>query len=141
MKIFGCLVIICMAAISLCAETITLRNGEVIEGRIVEETNEYIRMMNPAGYIEKYPLDDIEVAGDAAVEPVDSSLQAAKKDPVKAQIRDNLKKTETMIQDTLKQLYPEPPAKRRTSGQEPDRKMNQLQEERNRRYGEYEQEQ
>ncbi|MBD3264041.1 MAG: hypothetical protein GF375_02940 [Candidatus Omnitrophica bacterium] len=39
---------------------ILLKSGEIVEGKIVERTNEYIRVIDARGYITKYDRDIIE---------------------------------------------------------------------------------
>ncbi|MDD5070914.1 MAG: hypothetical protein PHV17_09325 [Candidatus Omnitrophica bacterium] len=45
---------------NLYAATIILKSGRHITGKIVEDTANYLRVMNQAGYIKKYSRDEIQ---------------------------------------------------------------------------------
>jgi hypothetical protein len=106
-----------LCSFSLMSETITLIDDSVVEGRVVEDTQEYIRIMDDAGFINKYLYSEIqEVAGPEEISspaPVSVSSPseggtgstAAEVDEVMGGLENNLKRTEQMIQDTLRRLY------------------------------------
>lgn len=138
------------------AEIIKLTNGQIIEAKIVEETDDYIRIMDEAGFISKYPRLEIETIGTVetpslpASQPIEAqpqpkqqvsgNAQEAVVDGVRAQLQENLKKTETMVQETLRRLY-DMPEYQATFGNDQEkgnitgkRNASRLQEERDRKY-------
>tara|TARA_B100000315_G_C14564723_1_gene582331 strand:- start:550 stop:984 length:435 start_codon:yes stop_codon:yes gene_type:complete len=121
------------------AETIVLNSGEEIQGKIVEKTDAYIRISDPSGFLTKHDSSDIkDIIDDAPVfieetEPISAAEPIS--DPVRQELSDNLKKTESMIQDTLKALYPAP--KKRSGNQEKESDKSSLQEEIDRKYKGY----
>jgi hypothetical protein len=128
---------------SIFAETIKLLDGTIAEGRVVEDTAEYIRIVDTAGYIHKYPYSDIEEVsiGEEKLEFSDTQELSENEDQspdvqvdsVMSGLEDNLKKTEHMIQDTLSRLYKLPSD---SKFQEPSRKTktDRLEEERDNKY-------
>lgn len=155
-RIVGMIAIVCCTA-SVVAETITLSNGEVIEGKIVEETGEYIRVLDEAGYIHKYQRLEIEEVTypeipsfpsqeptQSAEQPPEQSLEQTQGavDAVRAQMEENLKQTETMVQETLRRLYALPEYQntfedyKKTDADKT--RGSRLQEERDRKYRKHE---
>lgn len=144
---------------SIQADTIKLSNGKTIEARIVEETDDYIRVMDGAGFISKYPRLEIEAINPVeeihsftgSEEPVSfpntteqqtDKAQAAV-DKVRSQLKEDLKQTEKMVQETLQRLYalPEYQATFGDNNENDDavnkRASDKLQKERDRKYRKY----
>src|SRR4030042_302901 len=120
--------------LGLNAETIELGSGEVIEGRIVEQTEEFIRVLDGSGFLHKYQL--LEVKSITAPQPQEPSPPeplpfeppVIKLDTPNEQLKDNLGQVSDMVQDALKQLYPQPSGMKYTPVVEEDK--DQLKEER-----------
>jgi len=146
---------ICFCSVSVQAETIRLSNGKTIEGKVVEETAEHIRIMDAAGYIYKYRRFEIETitspepSSFSAPESQEPSEQQTLKEAqgeikgVRAQLEENLKQTEAMVQDTLRRLYALPEYQKtfgdyKESGNVTGKNgSGRLQEERDRKYRKY----
>ncbi|MBN3040242.1 MAG: hypothetical protein JW867_03870 [Candidatus Omnitrophica bacterium] len=98
------------------ADKVVLHSGEVIEGKIVEETGAYIRIKDPAGFLKKYSLSEVEsissgseakpLSTQTLEEPQASINHARKSHEISGQQTNNLINTEAMLKDTIKQLYP-----------------------------------
>ena len=136
--------IMCISPNSVFAETIKFLDGKTVEGKVVESTDEYIRIMDTAGYVYKYPYSDIQdvsaskeasVFSDNMPESSENEYQSldTQTNGVMTNLQDNLKKAEHMIQDTLRRLYALPSD---DEAQESFQKSNtdQLKEERDSKY-------
>jgi hypothetical protein len=137
-------IVLAMPVCLVSADSITLVNGTTVQGRIVEETEAYVRFVDRAGYIEKYPrttIQDItfekgatmsqtqespiyEITPDKATVPVPTQPQ---------DLREHLLKTQAMIKETLERLDA------MGEGEEtPEEEKDLLKEERDKKYKKYE---
>jgi len=64
---------LCWVFFPLHAATITFKSGEVIKGKVVEETSDSIRVLDTEGYLQKYPKTEVKSIVEDEPEPPPAS--------------------------------------------------------------------